>query len=103
MIVRKTIPLKGILLFAGHHFVWLIVYMLLITILNKVVGWHWIAIPWLPVALIGTAVAFYVPFEGQGTDVPMLSICRTIEIDLLQMLGETDLPKPIQPVHDVLM
>lgn len=43
------------------------------------------------------------PFEGLGTDVPMLSICRTIEIDLLQMLGETDLPQPIQPVHDVLM
>ncbi|WP_231433746.1 MULTISPECIES: bestrophin family ion channel [unclassified Chryseobacterium] len=43
------------------------------------------------------------PFEGLGTDIPMLSICRTIEIDLLQILGETDLPKPIEPVNDVLM
>jgi putative membrane protein len=43
------------------------------------------------------------PFEGLGTDIPMLSICRTIEIDLLQMFGETDIPKPIQPVNDVLM
>lgn len=43
------------------------------------------------------------PFEGMGTDIPMLSICRTIEIDLLQMIGETDLPKPIQPVKNVLM
>lgn len=43
------------------------------------------------------------PFEGLGTDVPMLSICRTIEIDLLQMLGETEIPSPIQPVDDVLM
>ena len=43
------------------------------------------------------------PFEGLGTDIPMLSICRTIEIDLLQMLGETDIPKPIQPVNDILM
>lgn len=43
------------------------------------------------------------PFEGFGTDIPMLSICRTIEIDLLQMLGETDIPKPIQPVNDILM
>lgn len=64
MIVRKTIPLKGILLFAGHHFVWLIAYMLLVTILYKVVGWHWISIPWLPVSLIGTAVAFYVGFKN---------------------------------------
>jgi putative membrane protein len=43
------------------------------------------------------------PFEGFGTDIPMLSICRTIEIDLLQIIGETDLPKPIQPVNNVLM
>lgn len=43
------------------------------------------------------------PFEGLGTDVPMLSICRTIEIDMLQILGETEIPKPIQPVNDVLM
>lgn len=43
------------------------------------------------------------PFEGLGTDIPMLSICRTIEIDLLQMIGETDLPKPIAPVKNVLM
>lgn len=43
------------------------------------------------------------PFEGSYNDVPMLSICRTIEIDLLQMLGETELPKPIQPVGNVLM
>lgn len=43
------------------------------------------------------------PFEGLGNDVPMLSLCRTIEIDLKQMLGETDLPDPIQAKQGVLM
>ena len=43
------------------------------------------------------------PFEGLGNDIPMLSLCRTIEIDLLEMLGETDLPEPIKPINDVLM
>ncbi|HZG24766.1 MAG TPA: bestrophin family ion channel [Chitinophagaceae bacterium] len=43
------------------------------------------------------------PFEGLAYDVPLLSICRTIEIDLLQQLGETDLPKAIQPINSVLM
>jgi putative membrane protein len=43
------------------------------------------------------------PFEGLANDVPMLSICRNIEIDLLQQLGEKDLPEPIQPVHSVLL
>lgn len=43
------------------------------------------------------------PFEGLSNDVPMNSICRTIEIDLLQMLGETDLPEPIKPIDGFLM
>jgi len=43
------------------------------------------------------------PFEGLVNDVPMLSICRTVEIDLLQMLGEKEVPKPIQPIHNILM
>ncbi|MEZ4851812.1 MAG: bestrophin family ion channel [Bacteroidia bacterium] len=43
------------------------------------------------------------PFEGLGNDIPMLALCRTIEIDLREMLGETDLPPAIKPVNDVLM
>lgn len=43
------------------------------------------------------------PFEGLSNDVPMLTLSRTIEIDLLQQLGETDLPAPIQPVNHVLL
>jgi len=43
------------------------------------------------------------PFEGLGNDIPMLSLCRTIEIDLREMLGETDLPEPIAAVNGVLM
>lgn len=43
------------------------------------------------------------PFEGLGNDIPMLSLCRVIEIDLREMLGETDLPPKIQAVNGVLM
>ena len=43
------------------------------------------------------------PFEGLGNDIPMLALCRTIEIDLREMLGEKDLPPPIEPVNNVLM
>ncbi|SHJ73125.1 putative membrane protein [Hymenobacter daecheongensis DSM 21074] len=43
------------------------------------------------------------PFENYVNDVPMTDICRTIEIDLREMLGETDLPERIQPVNDVLL
>jgi putative membrane protein len=43
------------------------------------------------------------PFENRPNDTPMTALCRTIEIDLRQMLGERDLPEPIEPVGGVLM
>ena len=43
------------------------------------------------------------PFEGLYNDIPMLSICRIIEIDLLQTLGEKEVPMPIQPKENVLI
>jgi len=43
------------------------------------------------------------PFEGLGNDIPMHSLCRVIEIDLREMLGETDLPPSIEPINGVLM
>ena len=36
------------------------------------------------------------PFEGLGNDIPMLSLCRTIEIDSLEMLGDENIPPAIQ-------
>ncbi|UBM60111.1 hypothetical protein LAG90_05580 [Marinilongibacter aquaticus] len=43
------------------------------------------------------------PFQGMANDIPMLSLCRTIEIDLREMLGETQLPESIPSKRDVLM
>jgi putative membrane protein len=43
------------------------------------------------------------PFEGMANDIPMLSICRTIEIDLKEMLGEKELPPPIESKNGILM
>jgi ion channel-forming bestrophin family protein len=42
------------------------------------------------------------PFDNSVHDVAMTSLCRTIEINLKQCLGEADLPAPIQPVRGVL-
>lgn len=36
------------------------------------------------------------PFENKITDVPLTSICNTIERDLKEMLGEESLPKKVQ-------
>jgi putative membrane protein len=42
------------------------------------------------------------PFENTIYDVPMTAIATTIEINLRQLLGETELPPPEQPVRGVL-
>lgn len=36
------------------------------------------------------------PFEGRASDTPMSTITRSIEIDLLEMLGEEFIPKPLE-------
>lgn len=45
------------------------------------------------------------PFENYVNDVPMSAICRTIEIDLMEMLNEPKdtIPQKIQPINDVLL
>lgn len=42
------------------------------------------------------------PFENRVTDVPLSALCNTIERDLLEMLGETELPLKLEPVDQVL-
>lgn len=42
------------------------------------------------------------PFENRAHDVPVTSICRTIQIDLEQMIGTAKPAKPLQPVANVL-
>lgn len=69
----------------------------------------WLAIP--ITALIGWVyvtmeiVGDYTenPFQGMANDIPMLSLCRVIEIDLKEMLDETDIPPGIEAKNGVLM
>lgn len=42
------------------------------------------------------------PFEGRINDVPMTALCRTIEIDLRDMLDEENLPESIKPKDNIL-
>lgn len=42
------------------------------------------------------------PFGTQPYALPLAAVCRNIEIDLRQGLGETDVPPPLQPVDYVL-
>jgi putative membrane protein len=42
------------------------------------------------------------PFEGRINDVPMTALCRTIEIDLRDMLDESNLPEKVLAQDNIL-
>jgi len=72
-------------------------------------GLIWILIPFNMVVSWVFSLMEYIgdysenPFEGLINDVPVFAIVRNIEIDLKDMLGESDLPEKIKPVYDVLL
>ncbi|WP_419870507.1 bestrophin family protein [Chryseobacterium sp. CT-SW4] len=43
------------------------------------------------------------PFEGSPNDVPITQISRTIEIDMRDMLDESDLPPAITPTNNIIL
>jgi putative membrane protein len=82
----------------------------MVTEFHKLGDWGaWLSIPFSVVVcwvfLMMELIGDYSenPFEGLGNDIPMLSLCRTIEIDLKEMLGEENIPEAINPVDGVLM
>jgi putative membrane protein len=69
----------------------------------------WLTIPlsvlvgWIFLVLEQIGESTENPFEGNANDIPITQISRNIEIDLREMLGETDLPPAIQAHNDILM
>ena len=69
----------------------------------------WLAIPfsvlvsWMYVSLDQVGESTENPFEGGANDVPISQISRLVEIELREMLGETDLPPLLQPEHDIIL
>jgi putative membrane protein len=66
MYIKKNFGLKSILIFSGAHIIWLTLWVLLVAVVYKFTAWKWLAIPWLPLSVIGTAVAFYVGFKNNS-------------------------------------
>ncbi len=64
MYVQKNLSLKSVLVFSGMHMAWLTLWASLVTIVYQTTKWEWMPVPWLPVSVIGTAVAFYIGFKN---------------------------------------
>lgn len=86
-------------------FVKVYTYLLPFVLVN---GSGWITVPFTIIigfiffALDTIAGGIENPFENSVNDTPMSAITRNIEINLLQMMGETELPEPVQPKNGFL-
>ena len=109
----KKFPLPRQYASVSSTFVWIFIFLLPFGMISEFAKLGeqgiWLAIPFTALVgwifLIMEMVGDYSenPFQGMANDIPMLSLCRTIEIDLREMLGETDLPPIIEPKNGVLM
>ena len=43
------------------------------------------------------------PFEGGPNDVPITDMSRGIEIDIRQLIDDTDIPEPYKWTNDIVM
>ncbi|MEQ8325088.1 MAG: bestrophin family ion channel [Vicingaceae bacterium] len=64
MFVYKNFNFKGVMSFTGGHLIWITAWASLVTLLFEFTNWNWMTIPWLPLSLVGIAVAFYVGFKN---------------------------------------
>jgi putative membrane protein len=69
----------------------------------------WLVVPfsvlisWMYTSLDRVGESTENPFEGNANDVPISQMCRAVEIDLREMLGETDLPPMLQPKNNIIL
>ena len=95
------------------YFVWLFVILLPFGMMQEFekMGHHltWLTIPfsvlvaWVFHTMDKIGESSENPFQAGANDVPISALSRTIEIDLREMLDETDLPKPVEAKNNILM
>lgn len=63
----KRFSLKEVLFWTRRDIFFLLFISAIPTSCYILLGWKWLAIPWLPIALLGTAVAFVVGFKNNAS------------------------------------
>ncbi len=109
----KNFPFPRQYAFFSAVFVWIFVILLPFSLVHELgKNSHeltWLVIPfstlisWMFLTMEQVGDTSEDPFENGVNDIPLTAICRNIEIELYEMIGATELPKPMQPVQDILM
>ncbi len=95
----------------NHLFVWIFILLAPLGLVEEFarMGLVWLNIPicvvlaWIIHTLDKIGSVSENPFEGSPNDVPITALSRTIEIDLLEYLGEKNPPAALQPANEILM
>lgn len=67
MYTRRIFPLKGVFKWTRRHFFLFLFLSTIPVFLFDVVGLKWLHVPWLPLGVLGTAVAFIVSFKNNAS------------------------------------
>jgi len=92
------------------YFTWLLVHLFALMIpFGMVDSFGYYTIPvamcviFIFLVIEQIAIEIQDPFSNRENDIPISTISQNIEIDLKEMLGDTELPKKEQPVDGILM
>lgn len=66
MYTNYKYTVKEVFLWTRHETLLFLAIAILFTTLYEIAGWHWLHIPWTPLALVGTAVAFLIGFQNNA-------------------------------------
>ncbi len=109
----KKFPLPRQYANMSRYFVAIFIILLPFSMIPELIqlsNWGvWLAVPiaaligWIYVMMEIVGDYSENPFQGMANDIPMMALCRVIEIDLREMLGETDLPPKVEAKNGVLM
>lgn len=67
MYTKKIYPISTVLRWTRRYIYFFILFSLIPVILYEIVDWKWLHLPWLPIGLVGTALAFINGFKNNAS------------------------------------
>jgi ion channel-forming bestrophin family protein len=109
----KSFPFPRQYAYFSAVFVWIFMILLPFSLIGDLAkageGLDWMVVPfstlisWIFLTMEQVGDTSEDPFEMGLNDIPLTALCRSIEIELLEMAGEKQLPAQLLAVADILL
>lgn len=67
MYTKEVYPIKTVLTWTRRYIYIFVLISIIPVVLYEVIGWKWLHLPWLPIGLVGTALAFINGFKNNAS------------------------------------